>query len=290
MSGLRSETGAVLTDVMVSMTMMVALLGATLLTFNRFQETSRANQVQNEAADRTRTGIDRIARELRNHAAASPDRPQGIERAEPYDLIAQTIGPEATFAPDNARNTQRVRYCLDASSTEGRLYRQRQIWTSATPPDPPDTSACPGEGWSETEVVAGNVTNRAGARPAFRFNTSTADQIDQVRVELFLDVEPARRPLETRLAGGVFLRNQDRPPVASFTATLSGRDRVLLNGSGSSDPDGDSLFYEWLDGSTRVGRGALLEYRLPAGARTIKLIVRDPSGLKGEATRTVTRP
>ena len=55
------------------------------------------------------------------------------------------------------------------------------------------------------------------------------------------------------LGTGVFLRNQNRKPVASCTTIYTGTGKqVALNGSGSEDPEGFSIKeYHWfLDGST----------------------------------------
>ncbi|HVS31889.1 MAG TPA: LamG-like jellyroll fold domain-containing protein, partial [Thermoanaerobaculia bacterium] len=62
---------------------------------------------------------------------------------------------------------------------------------------------------------------------------------------------------------------------------------VTLDGSASSDPDGDVLSYEWFEGTTLVATGDIAEAMLPAGDHTIRLRVTDPSGLWSEDTLTV---
>lgn len=75
----------------------------------------------------------------------------------------------------------------------------------------------------------------------------------------------------------------NNPPVAD-----AGSDRTLectgdstfvtLNGSGSSDPDGDSLTYSWSFGGTEIATGDSPDVNLPLGSHTITLTVTDPDG------------
>ncbi len=66
-----------------------------------------------------------------------------------------------------------------------------------------------------------------------------------------MDVDPDRRPLESRISTGVYLRNQNQVPTASFSVASGGTGtrRFLLNGSGSTDPEGRTLFYTWFSGA-----------------------------------------
>jgi uncharacterized delta-60 repeat protein len=59
---------------------------------------------------------------------------------------------------------------------------------------------------------------------------------------------------------------------------------VVLDGTGSSDPDNDSLTYEWREGSTLLGNGATLSTTLAPGSHTVTLIVTDPSGVSAPDT------
>lgn len=72
----------------------------------------------------------------------------------------------------------------------------------------------------------------------------------------------------------------NRPPTAEFAMTAAGL-TVSVDGSTSSDPDGDELSYAWNfgDGSAIKG-GANAEHTYAnAGAYKIKLVVKDPDGL-----------
>jgi hypothetical protein len=60
---------------------------------------------------------------------------------------------------------------------------------------------------------------------------------------------------------------------------------VTLNGSASSDPDGDTpLTYEWREGATVLGTGVTLNKTFTFGSHTVKLKVTDPSGASSEDT------
>jgi hypothetical protein len=123
------------------------------------------------------------------------------------------------------------------------------------------------------------------ARPVFAFNSSDLTSITEIRTKLYVDADPAARPAETNLETVVFLRNQNRAPTASFTASASGA-QIVLNGSASSDPEGRALDYYWYDngGASPVGQGIVVTYA-PAeyGNHSITLKVKDPAGLEHTA-------
>jgi hypothetical protein len=63
---------------------------------------------------------------------------------------------------------------------------------------------------------------------------------------------------------------------------------VTLDGSGSGDPDaGDTLTYEWKEGSTVLGTGAHLTASFGFGAHTVTLTVTDNHGASSEDTMTL---
>jgi hypothetical protein len=86
----------------------------------------------------------------------------------------------------------------------------------------------------------------------------------------------------------------NRPPVAN-----AGRDttveqtslvgiQVTLDGSASSDADGDALTYVWMEGTTTLGTGVQLAVTLPVGVHTITLTVTDKSGLSSSDAVLIT--
>lgn len=280
---LREQRGTTLVEMLAVASMMAGVAGAALTALAEFDDTTKDKTRQNEAQQEARRAIDQLQGELRNLASPTDELPQAVERATATDLVFQSIGKAKPPGSLNERNAQRVRYCLDDEG--GRVWRQQQTWTTAAPPALPGGTACPvaptTDGWSAGTVVAHKVVN--GGRALFSYNATALDEVTEIGAQLYVDADPARRPYEVVLRSGAFLRNQNRRPSASFSATVSGS-QIVLNGSGSSDPEGKSLTYEWYDGSTLVGEGIVLNYAPPSpGQRAVQLTVRDPAGLSHAA-------
>jgi type II secretory pathway pseudopilin PulG len=299
---LPEERGFTLIELLLAATLMIIVLGATLTSIEGFWKTNKVNNEQNDAQDIARTAIDRLAQQLRNLALPTPTSPNSIDKASSYDLVFKTAEP----------SRRRVRYCLKTDAPQspgsGLLYMQTQAGAAGTadPPVPP-TGVCPAlTGWAKTTVVADHVVNKVNGkdRPVFYFNapTSPADlpKITLLRSDLFVDVDPNRRPLESRISTGVFLRNQNQVPTAFFSVASggTGTQRFLLNGSGSTDPEGRMLRYSWFSGASPdltdtscsltdafgcIGRGVTLDYTFPAsagnGIQTFTLLVKDAGSL-----------
>jgi len=285
---LRSEDGFTLVELLMAATLMLLILGATITTFTTFLQTSTRSRAQNAAQDQARNGVDRVARDMRNQATPTQDIPAAIMYAEPDDVGFITVGQEKAAGSLNARNLMRVRYCLEADSRT--LWKQTQTWTTATPIAPPPTGqACPGTaGWQTQESLVQDVVN--DTRPVFTYDPpapwgTTAD-IQTIDTTLFVDVEPAQKPLESRLNTSVRLRNQNRPPTGDFDAKAVGDRHVLLI-AGADDPDGHQLHYSWkVDGvAITTCSSAVCDYGpddLPAatsGTHSFSLEVSDPSDL-----------
>jgi type II secretory pathway pseudopilin PulG len=293
----RQESGLTLVELLLVSTLMIIVLGATLTTFESFQTNSSVNTKQNEAQEEARRSIDYLARELRNLASPTNEDPDSVKRAEPDDLIVQAVAATRPAGSLNLRNTHFVRYCYNAETS--RVVRQRITWTTADPPAYPTDTACPAGGWQTTDFAAWIVN---GDRPLFTYTMTGSDltTITEIHSSLYVDVNPGRRPAETTIATSVFLRNQNRVPVAQFSIAPTADGKILLNGSESSDPEERSLRYFWYDeteGGTGdacdgmgapagpcVGDGIVFEYEPPAfGDRSMYLKVLDPANLVGTA-------
>lgn len=285
---LRGERGEFsLAGSLVAMSLFAGVLGATLTVYDQFQAQAKQLTTRNDIQDQARTASDMIARALRNLASPTPDQPQAIDRADGDDLIFKTVDSVGPNAGLNASNVRRVRYCLDNQSV---LYEQVQTWTSQAAPTSPPASACPGSGWGSTRRLATNIVNRTtgGDRPVFTYDESDDDltDISQIGIEFWVDTS-STGPAATRLQTGVFLRNQNRRPTAVFTATPTAQG-IVLNGSASVDPEGETLDYVWYDGATKVGTGVVFTYKVTTGTQhTLKLSVFDPAGLQGDAATQV---
>ena len=300
----RAESGYTLIEVVVGATVMLVILGATLAAFTSFEDTTRLNQLQNDTQDRVRASVDQLARELRNHASATRELPEGVDKAEPYDLVFQTVDAVKPGGSVNSRNLRRVRYCVnDPGSGSATLWTQSQTWTGAAPPAAPSTGSCPDAAWGNSRALATDVTNRLESRDLAAFcpevpgvagcsyDASRLEEISRLRVTLYVDVNPGAKPSESKLETGVQLRNKNRPPQALFSAVTAPQRRVMLNGSDSFDPENDRLVYVWFDGDVEVGRGITFTYQAPtSGTRTIALEVMDPSGLTSRVEEAVAIP
>jgi hypothetical protein len=166
-----------------------------------------------------------------------------------------------------------------------------------------------GDGWPDADrrVVADSIVN--GTRAVFLYQVSPSpgtyaeqSSVSQanfpsgiaIRTQLYVDPDTAHPPGETSLTTRVFLRNQNRPPIANFTSTGSGGSTIVLNGSASEDPEGNPLSYRWTDNGTVVSdwsQRSTYVYKPAtlAGAHVIGLTVRDVGNLTAAApTQTVT--
>lgn len=278
-----SERGEVsLTALLTAMVLMVTVLGATLGMLDGVTRVAADGTRRTDAQDAARSAVDRISAALRNLASPTPEQPQAVDAGGAASLVFKTVDPDGPSSGTNATNTKRVRYCLDGAR---QLQEQTQTWTTAAVPAMPPATACPASGWTRTQVLAQHVVN--GDVPVFSFDSTTLTDISAIHVELLVDTDPERMPEATRLASGVFLRNQNRRPVAAFTATRTS-ERIVLNGSASSDPEGEPLGYAWFDGSTAIGSGITLSYPVAAGSsHTLKLRVTDPAGLRADSATQV---
>lgn len=284
------EDGVTLVEMLVVLVLSMIVMGATYSTFAQFEQTTATNQRQNDAQDQVRVGLAGLARELRNLASPTNAQPEAVVRATGDDLVFQSV---------SSATLRRVRYCLDAASR--RLWRQVQL----APFSEPEAGVCPDTVWGSQRTSVENVVN--GERAVFAYNSATLTAITEVGASLWVDVDPAAKPLESALQTSVFLRNQNRRPLASFTAAVGGA-TIVLNGSASTDPEGKALEYYWYDEAQGgnlcqplpddvpqtgcVGAGIVFNYTPPAvGTRTLSLVVRDPAGLTDEAAaQTVCMP
>ena len=304
MNLLRDERGITLPELLTVLLVSSVILGATLTSFTGFERSARTNQLQNEAQDKVRTLMDRQANELRNLASpqdsTSDDQRKVLDKISGYDIVFKTVDKLKPGGTQNERNIRRVRYCLKGGTTSpGTLYVQSQTWTAPSAPAVPpavvgEAAGCPDPSaeWQSTKVVAENIVNRYGGldRPIWRYNATVLEEITAIREELFVDDTPGRSPVESKLASGVFLRNQNRAPVAVLGYRVDANRRLILNGSGSADPEGKALIYRWtVDGGDRR-EGVTVSYdNLSAGSHSVVLNVSD-GALSDPAEQSVLVP
>ncbi|HEX2028560.1 MAG TPA: prepilin-type N-terminal cleavage/methylation domain-containing protein [Nitriliruptorales bacterium] len=284
----RDESGFTLIELLLAAVLMLVILGATLTTLESFQSNADVNNRQNDSQEEARRTTELLVRELRNLASPTDEDPWAIKRAEAQDLIVQSVADVKPAGSLNKRNTQYVRYCYDAASSQ--VIRQRFTWTTATDPDYPTATACtmtptpPPSTEASAEVVAQNVVN--GTRPLFTYNDVDVLKISEIHASLYVDVNPGTRPAETSLSTTVFLRNQNRAPIARFSAVPSGAS-IVLNGSDSEDPEERALTYEWYEGEpptgVKIGDGIVWVQPAAPGQHNVYLIVKDQADLSNTA-------
>ena len=276
MDRVRRQEGFTLVEVLIVSVLMIVVLGATLTTFSSFQRSVSTNERQNIAQDTTRNGMDLLARDLRNLASPSNEQPLALDLNEAQQIIFQSEGRIMPAGSLNIANTNRVRYCLNA--TTGNFYRQTQTWLTAAFPALPDSSSCPGGAWPTTKLVAENVVN--DGRAIFSYNAVDPRDVTEVTSTLYVDVNPGRSPSESTLQTAVYLRNQNRKPTAVFSLALANGDTaIIMNASESTDPEEKPLSFTWvIDGSEVIGEGAndvVHTAQVPAGTHTVKVTVSD---------------
>jgi hypothetical protein len=227
--------------------------------------------------------MSRLTRDLRDATAATPAG-TGIDsvitRATPQDLVMRRINPFGTAGTGDLTGAQTIRWCLNPDT--GRLHRQVAAGVAMPGTACPEVAA----GWTNS-VHAQMVAN--ATRPVFTYDGAAVNDISNVGVFLAIDRKPGALPNEATLKSGVFLRNQNRKPVASFTyVSLPGRN-IQLNAQPSRDPEGGILNYEWWDNGTKLNyTGAVASYVAPAvGPRFITLKVRDADHLVSEQSQSV---
>jgi type II secretory pathway pseudopilin PulG len=294
MSRLREEGGFTLAELLVGAMLMIIVMSASLGVLDQFRQLSTRTEQRVDLQDHARQVSRELARSLRN-IAPSPESPVVIERADAYDLVFRTVDRPRPDSGDNALNLRRVRYCLDASNPgRAKLYEQTQRWDTPAAPAAPESASCPAADWDGSRLVGDHLTNQSDGsdRALWTYGQTATGQITSVKVNLFLNEEPEMSEREVALQTGVYLRNQNRAPTALFTAAPAGLRHVLLNGSTSSDPEGNPLDYYWFVNGAEVGRGLIFDYAAPAGGTyEFRLDVRDPSGLLGRSgTQTVVLP
>ncbi len=299
---LQDEHGFTLIEVLVAMGLSAVIFGGTLTAIDTFQRQSQTNNIRNEAQDNARNAVDSLARQLRNVAAPTAGAYGALEQAEPYSIVFQSIDAvEAPKGSANASNAMRVRYCLNYSTPSNEvLWRQIKRWTSASPSPAtaPSNTACPdlvSGDWDSSQQLTQYVTNRNGGqtRALFTYGPSGASEvaaITSVEPNIYINVRPAQGSSDSQQTSTISLRNANRDPIASFTATeVNGH--IKLNASESADPDGLALTYKWLEGSTVLPTSSQqyeTEQFASKTVHTFTLEVTDPGGLSNSTSHTVT--
>ena len=299
MTTARGQEGFSLIELLVAMAIITFVVMATISAFVAFHKNERTNRLANESQDEARLTLERLSSQLRNLASPTDYVPASVEKAEPYDLVFLTVDAVKPVGSLNARNVKRVRYCVGpVANGKAPLIRQQQTWQVVDPPPSFSTASCSttgAGGWQKTQIAASDVVNteESPAVPIFQYTPgpSPVTSITAIRADLYVDVNPGQSPTAVNLNTGVFLRNQNRQPVASCTTPIytgTGK-QVALNGSGSQDPEGFTLKkYRWyLDGGTTAltePSGVVGIWNGTSGTHSFELEVEDQGGLTAKTS------
>jgi prepilin-type N-terminal cleavage/methylation domain-containing protein len=314
---MRRQDGFTLVEMLIVCIISLVIFGATLSAWTSHYRASRSVERQNDNAEAARVALDRAARQLRNLANPTVNAITTIDRATGYDFIFQTSDPSKTW----------VRYCLQTSGG-GTSVDNATLWEHESPNaiTAAMRSACPGTGWTRTAAVVEHVTNQAGGidRDAFTYecavgspagcpsSTAQYSKITNAGIALWVDADRTDRVTELNVATSVFLRNQNEAPTSQIgtPVTRLSKERVLLNGSGSTDPEGRTLEYFWFETAPTAAtiastpctspfpgaewQGVTFNKKFDAGtagqAKTFYLLVRDPGCLTHMSSVTFSVP
>ncbi len=305
-----------LIELLVAMLMTSIIMGSTVYLFTSFIDDNRYDAFRDDAQANAQTMIDRLSRDLRSAASPTAGSNGLLAEASSYDLTFQTVSATGSAPSGNAANQMWVRYCLGSNNV---LWRQTTT-PSTTSSSVPSTSACPST--SSAWVQSGSqpcceelndVTNEIGGdttRPLFVYGPtgeSSLSQIKSVEVSLWLDKNPTFLPGDTNIISGIYLRNELEAPTANFTSSFTAGPNstfdVALDGSTSTDPNGQVLSYQWYQGvscptsgapsSGAISGATSQEYDAgdyAAGSEQFALVVTNTGGLTNCQAQTLTVP
>jgi len=310
--------GFTLVEMLVAMLMTTIMMGSVVYLFTSFIDDNRYDAFRDDAQANAQVMIDRMSRDIRSAASPTAGSSGLLAKAGSYDIAFEAVNATPGTAPSgNPANQMWVRYCLDSNNT---LWRQTTT-PSSTTSSLPSTSSCPSTSNAWVQESGGtpccqelnDVTNEIGGdttRPLFTYgpsSESSLSQINSVEVNMWVDKNPGHLPGDTELTSGIYLRNELGPPQANFTVSytqISGGADVQLDGSTSTDPNGQVLSYVWYNGVTCPSSGGAptsgaisgattQEYDagdFPAGNQTFALVVTNTGGLSNCASQSVTVP
>jgi hypothetical protein len=294
MSRLRSEQGLMLNELLVAISVALAVFGSTVVAFGGFLNQNRIADRQAQAQDKARLSVDRILTQLRSGASADNETiKQPIQSVSAYDLVFLT--PRENVAVQrNARGLVFVRYCLDTGDINDEdLWTMWVAYDSTSQRTAPSVGGCPNSSWPNQQQLASNLINnlQSPTVPLFNPTTDASGNVTDLAIQTVVDTDVTKPPKAIDLRSSVTLRNLNRSPVPSLNCQVT-NGHVICDASGSSDPDGQSISFAWALDSNPL---AETSYRLDqspvsSGTHNVTVTLTDTGGVTASTTQTVTVP
>ncbi len=201
----------------------------------------------------------------------------------PWANMENFLGDLARFQNKEVHIVAGVAGNAGTVKNEGKIVIPAQTWKVAVIM-PRDQGLANVTSANDLEVIAVIMPNQPGIRNV-DWNTykTTVDAVESLSGYDLLAL--LRDDIEIQVESGA------KPPAAALSGPFIGAEGspVTMSGAGSSDPDGDALTYLWSFGDGSTGTGATVSHTYAQdGSFTVRLIVRDPTGLADTATTTAT--
>ena len=289
---LRDARGFTLTELLVSISIASVILGAAVTGFISYLNQTATAEGATDAQDTARLALDQMAIQLRSATSNTSTGNQPIEAAGPYNLVWLAPFPN-TGTTNNPFGLRHVRYCLDSSDLNEKLWLQTAPFSTTANRNWPSGSACPSNAWPTQQLVAQYLVNASHGTPLFTTPTDSQGSVTDVNINAMVDVDYDDPPPATAVRSSVALRNLNHAPSAAISCTAGLTGHALCDGSGSTDGDNQTLKFAWkVDGATvgetsyRLDRAGLAS----GSSHTFTVTVTDSGGLSTSASQTLKMP
>ena len=199
-----------------------------------------------------------IVYDLAENSSRSPE----IE-TETYTItVTDNDAPIAIAGPDRSASIGEV-MIFNASESSDNIGIENYNWDF-------------GDGNSESEMIVDHIYTTAGTFTATLTVTDNGGMTATDTATITVNSIPNQPPIAN--AG---------PDQTVYDADGTGEETVFLNGSLSSDPDGEIISYTWSEGIAFVGSGPTPNNDFSIGTHIINLVVQDNDGATNSSTVTI---